>query len=67
MFEPRDAVRGLTTAATIWLTRTISMAWGGGLPILALAVTALHCIVAWGYPLSASFSPVRRPPLSRSD
>lgn len=51
IFVRRDAVRGLTTAATIWLTCAVGMACGGGLPILALAVTALHFLVARGYPL----------------
>ncbi|WP_432166073.1 MgtC/SapB family protein [Streptomyces sp. bgisy031] len=51
IFVRRDAVRGLTTAATIWLTCAVGMACGGGLPILALAVTALHFLVVRGYPL----------------
>ncbi|GLX53061.1 hypothetical protein Shyhy01_60110 [Streptomyces hygroscopicus subsp. hygroscopicus] len=32
IFVRRDAVRGLTTAATVWLTRAVGMACGGGLP-----------------------------------
>ncbi|MDH6219628.1 MgtC/SapB family protein [Streptomyces pseudovenezuelae] len=51
IFVRRDAVRGLTTAATIWLTCAVGMACGGGLPILALAVTAVHFLVVRGYPL----------------
>ncbi|EPH44726.1 MgtC/SapB family protein [Streptomyces aurantiacus] len=50
IFVRRDAVRGLTTAATIWLTCAVGMACGGGLPVLAVAVTALHFIVVRGYP-----------------
>ncbi|MFI1538636.1 MgtC/SapB family protein [Streptomyces anandii] len=50
IFVRRDAVRGLTTAATIWLTCAVGMACGGGLPILALAATALHFLVVRGYP-----------------
>ncbi|MFS4095139.1 MgtC/SapB family protein [Streptomyces sp. AF1A] len=58
IFVRRDAVRGLTTAATIWLTCAVGMACGGGLPILALAVTALHFLVVRGYPLlSARLTP----------
>lgn len=49
IFVRRDAVRGLTTAATIWLTCAVRMAWGGGLPILALA--AAYFLVVRGYPL----------------
>ncbi|MFD8805773.1 MgtC/SapB family protein [Streptomyces sp. NPDC059597] len=49
IFVRRDAVRGLTTAATVWLTCAVGMACGGGLPILAVAVTALHFLVVRGY------------------
>ncbi|WP_399141373.1 MgtC/SapB family protein [Streptomyces sp. NBUA17] len=54
IFVRRDAVRGLTTAATVWLTCAIGMACGGGLPLLALATTALHFLVVRGYPLLSS-------------
>jgi putative Mg2+ transporter-C (MgtC) family protein len=58
IFVRRDAVRGLTTAATIWLTCAVGMACGGGLPILALATTALHFLVVRGYPaLSRRLAP----------
>ncbi|AYN43036.1 MgtC/SapB family protein [Streptomyces dangxiongensis] len=50
IFVRRDAVRGLTTAATVWLTCAVGMACGGGLPLLAVAVTALHFLVVRGYP-----------------
>ncbi|MHC3426566.1 MgtC/SapB family protein [Streptomyces sp. DT18] len=50
IFVRRDAVRGLTTAATVWLTCAIGMACGGGLPLLALAATLVHFLVVWGYP-----------------
>jgi putative Mg2+ transporter-C (MgtC) family protein len=62
IFVRRDAVRGLTTAATIWLTCAVGMACGGGLPILALAVAALHFLVVRGYPLlTARLAPERVP------
>jgi putative Mg2+ transporter-C (MgtC) family protein len=35
----RDAVRGLTTAATIWLTAAVGTACGAGLPVLAAGTT----------------------------
>ena len=38
IFVRKDAVRGLTTAAVVWLVAAIGMACGGGLPGLALAV-----------------------------
>ncbi|MFF0459098.1 MgtC/SapB family protein [Streptomyces mexicanus] len=62
IFVRRDAVRGLTTAATIWLTCAVGMACGGGLPILALAVTALHFLVVRGYPLFSRRLAASAPP-----
>lgn len=48
IFVRRDAVRGLTTAAVVWVTAAIGMAAGGGLWVLAVAVTAGHFIVVYG-------------------
>jgi putative Mg2+ transporter-C (MgtC) family protein len=45
IFVRKDIVRGLTTAATVWLTAAVGMACGAGLPILAIAVTAGHFVV----------------------
>lgn len=50
IFVRRDAVRGLTTAATVWLTCAVGMACGGGLGVLAAVTTALHFVVIRGYP-----------------
>ncbi|UNO43070.1 MgtC/SapB family protein [Streptomyces sp. MST-110588] len=50
IFVKKDAVRGLTTAATIWLTCAIGMACGGGLPLLALGATAVHFLIVRGFP-----------------
>lgn len=49
IFVQRDIVRGLTTAAIIWLTAAVGMACGAGLPVLALFVTAAHFLVVLGY------------------
>jgi putative Mg2+ transporter-C (MgtC) family protein len=49
IFVQRDIVRGLTTAAIIWLTAAVGMACGAGLPLLALFVTAAHFLVVFGY------------------
>ncbi|MGB8521113.1 MAG: MgtC/SapB family protein [Candidatus Tumulicola sp.] len=35
IFMKRDVVRGLTTAAIVWLTAAVGMACGAGLPLLA--------------------------------
>lgn len=44
----RGTVRGLTTAASVWETAAIGMAAGAGLWVLALVVTALHFVIAYG-------------------
>jgi putative Mg2+ transporter-C (MgtC) family protein len=49
IFVQRDVVRGLTTAATIWLTAAVGMACGAGLPVLALFVTGAHFLIMYGY------------------
>jgi putative Mg2+ transporter-C (MgtC) family protein len=49
IFVQRDIVRGLTTAAIIWLTAAVGMACGAGLPILAVFVTATHFVVVYLY------------------
>ena len=49
IFVQRDVVRGLTTAAIIWLTAAVGMACGAGLPLLALFVTAAHFLVVYAY------------------
>lgn len=49
IFVQRDVVRGLTTAAIIWLTAAVGMACGAGLPLLALFVTAAHFLVVYVY------------------
>ena len=48
IFVQRGSVRGLTTAATIWLTAAIATAAAAGLPILAVLCTAGHFTVLYG-------------------
>jgi putative Mg2+ transporter-C (MgtC) family protein len=50
IFVRKDIVRGLTTAATVWLTAAVGMACAAGLPILAIAVTAGHFVVVGAFP-----------------
>jgi putative Mg2+ transporter-C (MgtC) family protein len=50
IFVRTDAVTGLTTAATIWLTAAIGMACGAGLLVLATATTGGYFVVAIGFP-----------------
>jgi putative Mg2+ transporter-C (MgtC) family protein len=60
IFVRRDSVRGLTTAAIVWLTAAVGMACGAGLPVLALAVTAGHFVVVLGFPYIAARLPKSR-------
>jgi putative Mg2+ transporter-C (MgtC) family protein len=50
IFVQGERVRGLTTAATVWLVTAVGMACGAGLPMLALAVTIGYFIVAFVFP-----------------
>jgi putative Mg2+ transporter-C (MgtC) family protein len=50
IFMRRDVVRGLTTAASVWLTAALGMACGAGLPLLALATTLGHFVIMLGFP-----------------
>jgi putative Mg2+ transporter-C (MgtC) family protein len=60
IFVRGDAVRGLTTAAIVWVTAAIGMACGAGLPLLALGVTAAHFVVVFVYPGLAARLPRSR-------
>lgn len=60
IFVRGDAVRGLTTAAIVWVTAAIGMACGGGLPLLAIAVTGAHFLVVLVYPGLAARLPRSR-------
>lgn len=48
IFVRRDAVRGLTTAAVVWLTTAVGMAAGAGLWLLAIMVTLGHFVIVFG-------------------
>jgi putative Mg2+ transporter-C (MgtC) family protein len=50
IFVRRDVVRGLTTAAVVWMSVAVGCACAAGLPLLALVVTAAHFLVVYGYP-----------------
>lgn len=67
IFVRRDAVRGLTTAATIWLVAAVGMACGAGLPVLAAATTAGHFLITRGFPPLARLTARHRkdPPVLR--
>ena len=44
IFTRRDVVRGLTTAATIWVAAAVGMAAGAGMVSLAVFLTVLHLV-----------------------
>jgi putative Mg2+ transporter-C (MgtC) family protein len=57
IFVRRDAVRGLTTAAVVWLTAAVGMAAGAGLWLLAIVVTAGNFVIVFGFtPLARRIS-----------
>jgi putative Mg2+ transporter-C (MgtC) family protein len=56
----RGAVRGLTTAASVWEVAAIGMAAGAGLWLLALVVTALHFVITYGLRLVSNQLAKRR-------
>jgi putative Mg2+ transporter-C (MgtC) family protein len=60
IFVRGDAVRGLTTAATVWLTAAIGMTCGAGLVILALVATIAYFICSLAYPWVANRLPRSR-------
>jgi putative Mg2+ transporter-C (MgtC) family protein len=57
IFVRRDSVRGLTTAAGIWVTAAIGSAAGAGLPVLATLTAAVYFLVALGFPLATRWLP----------
>jgi putative Mg2+ transporter-C (MgtC) family protein len=60
IFTRRDGVRGLTTAATVWLSAAVGLAAGAGSVALAVLATSCHLVIA------IVFTPlVRRMPRSR--
>jgi putative Mg2+ transporter-C (MgtC) family protein len=47
IFVRQDVVRGLTTAASVWLVAAVGAAAGAGLPVLAALTTALYFVVMY--------------------
>ena len=57
IFMRRDVVRGLTTAASVWLTAALGMACGAGLPVLAVATTIIHVVIMFVLPKLIRYLP----------
>ena len=51
IFVEGKQVKGLTTAATVWLVTAVGMACGAGLLVLAVAVTCAYFVVALVFPI----------------
>ncbi|WP_431928341.1 MgtC/SapB family protein [Amycolatopsis tucumanensis] len=61
IFVRRDVVRGLTTAAVVWMSVAVGCACAAGLPLLAVVVAAAHFVVVYGYPPLVRLLTRRRP------
>jgi putative Mg2+ transporter-C (MgtC) family protein len=57
IFVRRDSVRGLTTAASIWVTAAIGAAAGAGLVVLACLTTAIYFVIAVAFTLLSARIP----------
>jgi putative Mg2+ transporter-C (MgtC) family protein len=58
IFVRRDAVRGLTTAASIWVTAAVGSAAGAGLLILAAEATGIYIVVTLVLPVARRHLPL---------
>jgi putative Mg2+ transporter-C (MgtC) family protein len=58
IFVRRDAVRGLTTAASIWVTAAVGSAAGAGLLVLASLTTGIYFLVTLVLPIARRRLPV---------
>ncbi|MDN5794704.1 MAG: MgtC/SapB family protein [Intrasporangium sp.] len=61
IFVRQDAVRGLTTAASVWLVAAVGAAAGAGLPVLATLTTALYFVIMYALRPLQSFVHGRYP------
>ncbi|MBI5087695.1 MAG: MgtC/SapB family protein [Actinobacteria bacterium] len=60
IFVRGASVRGLTTAAVVWLSAMVGMAAGSGMYLLATVATAAHLVVAVVFPMLERFIPRTR-------
>jgi len=67
IFVDQDRVKGLNSAATVWLVTGVGMACGAGLPWLALAATGAYFIVAFIFPFILRAIPGSPGPSERRD
>lgn len=67
IFVEENRVKGLTTAATVWLVTGVGMACGSGLLLLALIVTAAYFVIALVFPLLIRLLPGAPAPAEQSN
>src|SRR5215211_4551606 len=60
IFVRGDAVRGLTTAAGVWVTAAVGLAAAAGLGWIAIVTTAAYMVVAFAFPSIARLLPQPR-------
>jgi putative Mg2+ transporter-C (MgtC) family protein len=58
IFVRRDAVRGLTTAASVWVTAAVGSAAGAGLLVLAALTTGMYMVVTLILPIARRHLPM---------
>ncbi len=57
IFVRSDAVRGLTTAAAVWVTAAVGTAAGADLPVLAVLTTVMYFLIVLGFPFLTRYLP----------
>jgi putative Mg2+ transporter-C (MgtC) family protein len=57
IFVRSDAVRGLTTAAAVWVTAAVGTAAGAALPLLALMAAGMYFLVVLAFPVLVRLLP----------
>jgi putative Mg2+ transporter-C (MgtC) family protein len=58
IFVHRGSVRGLTTAAAIWVTAAVGSAAGAGLAVLAVVATGIYFLVTLVFPILRRWLPI---------
>jgi putative Mg2+ transporter-C (MgtC) family protein len=58
IFVRRDAVRGLTTAASVWVTAAVGSAAGAGLLVLAALATGMYLVITLILPVARRYLPL---------
>ncbi|HUJ65921.1 MAG TPA: MgtC/SapB family protein [Acidimicrobiales bacterium] len=57
IFVRGGSVRGLTTAAGVWMTAAVGAAAGAGLPVLAAVTTGIYFVVSYLFPVISAHLP----------